>query len=73
MVLPEETKQKRQQEIINAEKEPKNFKRKRFGTDGDFIKKEKNWLNLFKIGCSPQLKNMHEKKLLHLFLTKPVT
>ena len=39
VVLPEETKQKRQQEIINAEKEAKELQKKRFGTDGDLYKK----------------------------------
>ncbi len=73
VVLPEETKQKRQQEIINAEKEAKELQKKRFGTDGDLYKKREELVKPIQVGCSPQLKNMHEKKLLHLFLTKPVT
>jgi len=39
VVLPEDAKQKKQQEIINAEKEAKELQKKRFGTDGDLYKK----------------------------------
>lgn len=38
-LLPEETKQKRQNEIIAAEQEAKNLQKKRFATDGDLYKK----------------------------------
>ncbi|MBP7103138.1 MAG: OmpH family outer membrane protein [Bacteroidales bacterium] len=39
VVLPEDAKQKKQQEIIDAEKEAKDLQKKRFGTDGDLFKK----------------------------------
>ena len=39
VILPEETKVKRQNEIINAENEAKDLQKKRFGTDGDLFKK----------------------------------
>jgi len=39
VILPEETKVKRQNEIINAENEAKDLQKKRFGTDGDLYKK----------------------------------
>ena len=39
MILPEEAKLKRQNEIIAAENEAKDLQRKRFGTDGDLFKK----------------------------------
>lgn len=39
VVLPEEAKQLKQKEIINAEKETKELQKKRFGTDGDLFKK----------------------------------
>lgn len=38
-LLPEETKQKRQNEIIKAEQEAKDLQKKRFSTDGDLYKK----------------------------------
>jgi len=39
VILPEETKVKRQNEIITAESEAKELQKKRFGTDGDLFKK----------------------------------
>ncbi|HQB20117.1 MAG TPA: OmpH family outer membrane protein, partial [Bacteroidales bacterium] len=39
VVLPEDAKQKKQQEIINAEQEAKELQKTRFGTDGDLYKK----------------------------------
>lgn len=39
ITLPENMKKKRQDEIINAEKEAKDLQKKRFGTDGDLFKK----------------------------------
>ncbi len=39
VLLPEETKNKRQDAIINREKEVKNLQKKYFGTDGDLFKK----------------------------------
>jgi outer membrane protein len=39
VILPEETKVKRQNEIITAENEAKDLQKKRFGTDGDLYKK----------------------------------
>jgi len=39
VILPDETKVKRQNEIINAENEAKDLQKKRFGTDGDLFKK----------------------------------
>lgn len=39
VILPEETKIKRQNEIITAENEAKDLQKKRFGTDGDLYKK----------------------------------
>lgn len=39
VLLPEDAKLKRQNEIINAESEAKELQKKRFGTDGDLYKK----------------------------------
>jgi len=39
VLLPEDVKIKRQEEIINKEKEAKELQKKRFGTDGDLFKK----------------------------------
>lgn len=39
VILPEETKVKRQNEIITAENEAKDLQKKRFGTEGDLYKK----------------------------------
>lgn len=39
VLLPEDMKKKREDEIINAEKEAKELQRKRFGTGGDLFKK----------------------------------
>ncbi|MDR1458666.1 MAG: OmpH family outer membrane protein, partial [Bacteroidales bacterium] len=39
VILPEETKTKRQNEIISAENDAKELQKKRFGTDGDLYKK----------------------------------
>jgi outer membrane protein len=39
VLLPEDVKIKRQDEIINKEKEVKDLQKKRFGTDGDLAKK----------------------------------
>ena len=39
VLLPEDAKIKRQNEIINAENDAKELQRKRFGTDGDLYKK----------------------------------
>ena len=39
VILPEETKVKRQNEIIAAESDAKDLQKKRFGTDGDLYKK----------------------------------
>ncbi len=39
VLLPEDAKVKRQNEIINAESEAKELQKKRFGTDGDLYKK----------------------------------
>ncbi|MDD3737749.1 MAG: OmpH family outer membrane protein [Lentimicrobiaceae bacterium] len=39
VLLPEEMKQKRENEIINKEKEVKELQKKRFGKDGDLQKK----------------------------------
>ena len=39
MILPEDAKLKKQNEIINAENEAKDLQKKRFGTDGDLFKK----------------------------------
>jgi len=39
VTLPEDIKVKRQDEIINKEKEVKDLQKKRFGTDGDLAKK----------------------------------
>ena len=38
-LLPEDMKQRREDEIINAEKEAKDLQKKRFGNDGDLYKK----------------------------------
>ena len=38
ITLPDNMKKKRQEAIINAEKEAKNLQKKRFGTDGDLFK-----------------------------------
>lgn len=39
VLLPEETKKKREEEIIKAEKEAKELQKRRFGKDGDMFKK----------------------------------
>jgi outer membrane protein len=39
VLLPEDMKKKREEEIINAEKEAKDLQRKRFGSGGDLFKK----------------------------------
>ena len=39
VILPEETKVKRQNEIITAENDAKELQKKRFGTEGDLYKK----------------------------------
>jgi outer membrane protein len=39
VLLPEDMKNKRQEEIINKEKEAKELQKKRFGSDGDLFKK----------------------------------
>lgn len=39
VLLPEDIKIKRQEEIIQKEKEVKDLQKKRFGTDGDLVKK----------------------------------
>ena len=39
MILPEDAKLKKQNEIIAAENEAKDLQKKRFGTDGDLFKK----------------------------------
>lgn len=39
VLLPEDMKKKKEQEIVDAEKEAKNLQRKRFGKDGDLFKK----------------------------------
>jgi len=39
VLLPEEVKNKRQEEIINKEKEVKELQKKRFGAEGDLFKK----------------------------------
>lgn len=39
VLLPEDVKNKRQDEIINKEKEAKELQKKRFGSDGDLFKK----------------------------------
>jgi outer membrane protein len=42
VLLPEDVKIKRQDEIINKEKEVKDLQKKRFGTDGDLAKNDKS-------------------------------
>ncbi len=39
VLLPEDTKKKREDEIVKAEKEAKDLQKKRFGKDGDLFKK----------------------------------
>ena len=39
VLLPEETKKKREDEIVKAEKDAKDLQKKRFGKDGDLFKK----------------------------------
>lgn len=39
VLLPEDMKKKKEQEIVDAEKEAKNLQRTRFGKDGDLFKK----------------------------------
>jgi outer membrane protein len=39
VLLPEDTKKKREEEIIKTEKEAKDLQKKRFGKDGDLFKK----------------------------------
>jgi outer membrane protein len=39
VLLPEEMKKKKEQEIVDKEKEAKNLQRQRFGKDGDLFKK----------------------------------
>ena len=39
VLLPEDMKKKKEQEIIDAEKEAKNLQKTRFGKDGDLFKK----------------------------------
>ena len=39
VLLPEDAKKKREEAIINAEKEAKDLQKKRFGKDGDLFKK----------------------------------
>jgi outer membrane protein len=39
VLLPEDTKKKREDEIIKAEKDAKDLQKKRFGKDGDLFKK----------------------------------
>lgn len=42
VLLPEDIKNKREQEIINKEKAAKDLQRQRFGTDGDLFKKRQD-------------------------------
>jgi outer membrane protein len=44
VLLPEDVKVKRQEEIIQKEKEVKDLQKKRFGTDGDLSKKREELL-----------------------------
>lgn len=44
VLLPEDMKVKRQEEIIKKEKEAKDLQKKRFGTDGDLFKKRQELL-----------------------------
>ncbi len=44
VLLPEDVKVKRQDEIIQKEKEAKDLQKKRFGTDGDLFKKREELL-----------------------------
>jgi outer membrane protein len=39
VLLPDDMKKKKEQEIVDAEKEAKNLQRQRFGKDGDLFKK----------------------------------
>jgi outer membrane protein len=39
VLLPEDMKKKKEQEIVDAERDAKNLQRKRFGKDGDLFKK----------------------------------
>jgi outer membrane protein len=44
VLLPEDMKKKKEQEIIDAEKEAKNLQRTRFGKDGDLFKKRQEFV-----------------------------
>ncbi len=44
VLLPEDMKKKKEQEIIDAEKEAKNLQRSRFGKDGDLFKKRQEFV-----------------------------
>ena len=44
VLLPEDMKKKKEQEIIDAEKEAKNLQKTRFGKDGDLFKKRQEFV-----------------------------
>jgi len=44
VLLPEDMKKKKEQEIVDAEKEAKNLQRTRFGKDGDLFKKRQEFV-----------------------------
>ena len=43
VLLPEDMKKKKEQEIVDKEKEAKNLQKQKFGKDGDLFKKRRNW------------------------------
>jgi len=44
VLLPEDMKKKKEQEIVDREKDAKNLQRQRFGQNGDLMKKRQEWV-----------------------------
>jgi len=57
VMLPDNLKKKREDEIFNKQKELQDLQRKRYGFEGDLFKKDKNSLSRFKIRFTMQFKS----------------
>ena len=70
VMLSEEMKKSREEEIMNKEKEVRELQRQKFGPEGACLKNAKNSSNRSRIKCTPLFKNLPKTKVLNTSSTK---
>jgi len=70
VLLPEDMKKKKEQEIVDKEKDAKNMQRQRFGKDGDLMKKRQELVKPIQEKFITQSRTFHPIIIMLSFLIK---